>query len=198
MQDHSTVRTCCRALFLGVAIAATPAAPALAGPSHGNGPGRWRWLADTYWIVPPANLPAVVFDAASARVAPISDQTVYHINGYREGYFWGKNVTQIGTAAPSCSSLVGSVTPEGRVLLSFTTTGSDGAVSQQQGFGEMVEQRGQWTMLNQTSSANFAHWAYMVESAPGDASWHSLPGVGLSVTAFLAQCPGDGAQSIGR
>jgi hypothetical protein len=49
-------------------------------------------------------------------------------------------------------------------------------------------------MLNQTSVANFAHWAYMIRALPGDANWYSLPGVGVSVPSFLSQCPGTGPQ----
>ncbi len=161
---------------------------------------RWSWLAGTYWIVPSPNLPAVLFNPSTQRLAPVSDQTVYHITGYREGYFWGKNVTQLGDNAVSCSSLIGSVTPEGQVLLLFTIDNNDGTVTLQQGVGTMVQKgkkkRKEWTMLNQTGTASFAHWAYMIQSKPGDESWDSLPGVGISVESFLNQCPGDGPRPV--
>lgn len=60
---------------------------------------------------------------------------------------------------------------------------------------QMIGQR-QWTMLNQTTAPNFAHWAYMIQSQPGDSNWNALPGVGTSVPLFLAQCPGNGPQPI--
>ncbi|WP_036281290.1 hypothetical protein [Methylocystis sp. ATCC 49242] len=141
-----------------------------------------------------ANLPSLLFNPSSNVLLPAADQTVYHITDYRGGYFWGKNVTKVGRLPVACSSLVGSVTPTGRVLLSFTSVKSDGSESVQQGFGEMVLQGHAWTMLNQTSTSSFAHWAYMVQSKPGDASWRSLPGVRQSVPDFLAQCPGSGPQ----
>lgn len=186
-----------RQLLSMLAIAAiTNAGPSAFAQSDAPGsPARqtdWSWLQNTYWIVPPANLPSILFDATKNVLAPASDQTVYHITGYRAGYFWGKNVTQVGRLPVACSSLVGSVTPNGRVLLSFTTVQNGGSVTAQQGFGEMVLQNGAWTMLNQTSTASFAHWAYMVQSRPGEASWASLPGVRKSVPDFLAQCPGSG------
>jgi hypothetical protein len=187
-------------------VVAAMAALVLATPvtrATDNGPDRhgptanWQWLADTYWVVPEANLPAILFNPLTGRLVPVRDQTVYHITGYQGGYFWGKNVAQIGPGAtPTCSSLVGSVTPEGRVLLSFTTVQGDGSVTEQQGFGKMTAKRGQWTMENQTSAINFAHWAYMVQSVPGDAHWHSLPGSGMAVPAFLGQCPGSGPQPV--
>lgn len=171
----------------GLLLTCNPARGEVRNPQN-----QWDWLQNTYWIVPDRNLPAVLFDPGTSVLAPVSDQTVYHITGSRSGYFWGKNVTEIAGGQVTCSSLVGSVTPQGRVLLSFTVVNSDGSVSQQVGFGEMTLKDGAWTMLNQTTSASFSHWAYMAQSVPGDRSWHSLPGSGLSVQSFLGQCPGNG------
>lgn len=201
------------AVFLAVWLGISASAPTLPATAKGT-TTDWSWLANTYWIVPSPNLPAVLFSASSQELVPVSDQTVYHITGYQNGYFWGKNVGQLNgeSALVSCSSLIGSVTPDGQVLLGFITTNTDGTSSLQQGFGTMVKQGGkkshkkgkkknrkksqEWTMLNQTGTTSFAHWAYMVQSQPGDASWDSLPGVGVSVEDFLAQCPGDGPQPV--
>lgn len=157
---------------------------------------QWSWLADTYWIVPKPYLPAVFFDPESQQLFPVSDQTVYHITGFKDGYFWGKNVSQLGSRLLQCASLVASVTPDGQLLLDFTIENDDGSVTLQQGFGTMVKRGREWTMLNQTGAVSFAHWAYMVQSKPGDASWDSLPGVGDSVESFLDQCPGEGPQPV--
>ncbi|MCC3243927.1 hypothetical protein LG047_01085 [Methylocystis sp. WRRC1] len=182
-------------LALVTCVIASPAALSQTNLSRTTaGSLDWSWLKNTYWIVPPQNLPSLLFNPSSNVLLPAADQTVYHITDYRGGYFWGKNVTKVGRLPVACSSLVGSVTPTGRVLLSFTSVKSDGSESVQQGFGEMVLQGHAWTMLNQTSTSSFAHWAYMVQSKPGDASWRSLPGVRQSVPDFLAQCPGSGPQ----
>lgn len=150
---------------------------------------KWCFLEDTYWIVPTTNLPSVIFEPDTQSLIP-----VYHITGYREGYFWGKNVTQLGSANPRCSSLIGSVTPDGKVLLNFVVDGSE---TLQQGYGAMVKQGGQWTMLNQTGSVSFSYWAYMVQSKPGDETWESLPGTeDMSVETFLGQGEGDGPQPV--
>ncbi len=153
---------------------------------HGPTSNRWAWLTDTYWYVPPANLPAIIFDPSSGSLIPVRDQTVYHISGYRNGYFWGETVSQLNTSTPSSSSLVGSVTPQGRVLLSFSS-----ASTVTQGYGEMIRKGGQWTMENQmfsgpTSGTQIGHWAYMVQTHPGMRSWNSLPSVGVSVPTFLS------------
>jgi hypothetical protein len=34
------------------------------------------------------------------------------------------------------------------------------------------------------------HWAYMTQSDSSQPSWQSVPGVGVSIPEFLAQCPG--------
>lgn len=163
---------------------------------------RWSWLANTYWYVPTSNLPAVIFNSSSGTLAPVRDQTVFHITGYRSGYFWGKTVAQFGSGSASCSSMVGSITPEGQVLLTFTPTGDTSSPSVTEGFGMMRRKNGRWSMENQmfsppNQSLQIGHWAYMTQTRPGLPSWDSLPSSGLSVPAFLSQCPGQGPQPIG-
>src|SRR5215467_14517338 len=55
----------------------------------------WSSLQDTYWYVPPASLPALQLDPDSGTLNWVIDQTVWHITGYREGYFWGVSSTLI-------------------------------------------------------------------------------------------------------
>lgn len=146
---------------------------------------RWSWLANTYWYVPTPNLDAVMYNPSTGTVAMVPDQTVYHISGYRSGYFWGETVTQIGQGSPSSSALVGSVTPQGRLLLTFTS--STGTIT---GYGLMNRKHGVWTMENQMFTGNsgtqVGHWAYMVPTRPGTASWRSLPSAGVSVPTFMS------------
>ncbi len=147
---------------------------------------RWAWLANTYWYVPTPNLPATIYNTGTGTLVPVLDQTVYHITGYRSGYFWGQTVTQFGTAAPTSSALVGSVTPQGRVLLMFTSSASS-----VEGYGVMIRPHGQWTMENQmfsstSSGTQVGHWACMAQTRPGQSSWRALPGVGVSVPQFLS------------
>ena len=153
---------------------------------------RWSWLENTYWYVPPANLPAVLYNSSTGALVPVQDQTVYHIVAYKNGYFWGQSATQLGSSQPSYSTMLGSVTPERRVLLTFTVTGDSTSPSITEGFGEMQRKRGQWTMENQMFTApnetlQIGHWAYMLQTHPGLASWRSLPSAGVSVPAFLNQ-----------
>lgn len=168
--------------------------------------GRWQWLAHTYWYVPRANLLALASSPARRTPAPVSDQTVYYISNYADGYFWGTTAVSYtrpgGSAASaqvSCLQLVGSVTPEGDVHLTFTplsakpapSGGSDSEPTV--GFGTMTRQWPEWTMENQMSTIAagnllLTHWAYMYQCKPNQPCFAALPGVWVSVPEFLAPC----------
>jgi hypothetical protein len=161
---------------------------------------RWNWLANTYWYVPKPNVPSVLFIPTTQTLIPLSDQTVFHITGYRDGYFWGVTATQLGPSSPVDSSLVGTITPEGRVLLNFTQMDDSSSPTITQGIGRMTRKFGQWTMENQMftspgDTAQVGHWAYMVRTNPSQPSWRSLPAVGVSVPQFL-EGAGPGPQPI--
>ena len=88
--------------------------------------------------------------------------------------------------------MVGSVTPEGKVLLSFTQASTSSSPSLTSGYGTMQRKFGEWTMENQmftsaTAWLQIGHWAYMVQTHPGLPSWYSLPVVGVSVPEFLSE-----------
>lgn len=152
----------------------------------------WSWLQGTTWYVPESGLPAYVYMPGPNQLIPVQDQTVYTITGYRNGYFWGRTAAKLGDGDITCKSLVGSVTPEGKIYLTFTDypyqEGSETTI----GVGNMVVKARRWTMANQmstgSSSAQVGHWAYMVQTKPGQASWQSLPGVNMTVPQFMQQC----------
>lgn len=163
---------------------------------------RWSWLGGTYWYVPASNLSATLFDSGTGALLPVHDQTVFQITGYRAGYFWGKTAAQFDSSTPSASSMVGSITPQGRVLLTFTSTGSTSGPLVTEGYGQMVRHRGRWSMENQmftspSQSLQIGHWAYMMPTHPGSPSWNSLPLAGVSVPTFLAEAGGSAPQPIG-
>ncbi|MHB1557268.1 MAG: hypothetical protein ACYC61_07295 [Isosphaeraceae bacterium] len=189
-----------------------PSAPvSIAGSAHHHGRGpaetaavqppatvrRWSWLAGSYWYVPDRNLAATLYNSGAGTITAVQDQTVFQITGYRDGYFWGKTVTQLGGSSASGSAMVGSVTPQGRVLLTFTPMSGGSSTTVTDGYGTMQRKRGGWTMENQmftspVQTLQIGHWAYMVQTRPGLPSWTSLPGSGLTVPAFLNQVEGSG------
>jgi hypothetical protein len=184
---------------IGIGIVAfAVAAQAVAAPVD-----RWQWLENTYWYVPAEYLLALASSPTLGSPIPVSDQTVYHIVGYASGYFWGPTavtyMARNGSTASgsSCLQLVGSVTPEGQVHLTFTLQpqGNGGAAGNPPtvGLGTMTRQKGAWTMENQMSTAAvenvlLTHWAYMYQCKPDAPCFADLPGSGSSVPEFLAPC----------
>lgn len=161
-------------------------------------PSSWSWLADTYWCVPQESLPALRFDDADDSLTWRVDQTVWHITGYREGYFWGVSATLLRDAGEAASergpdsqprgfTMLGSIAPEGRVHLTFIP---DSRGSSTIGIGRAVPHGAEWSLEMQMSTGSggqtTAHWAFMVRVRPGDPSWDSLPGFGISVPEMLA------------
>ena len=106
----------CAALFAGVA---SPILSNVSAAAH-YPRGDWSWVTDTFWYVTQENLPAVATDLTTQQRQLVSDQTVWHIEDYSQGYFWGKTVVQLTGGEPLCLSMVGSITPEGDVQITFT------------------------------------------------------------------------------
>jgi hypothetical protein len=46
-------------------------------------------------------------------------------------------------------------------------------------------------MSSGPATVQVSHWAYMLQTSEGEPSWNSLPGVGVSVPDFIAQCTGN-------
>lgn len=160
---------------------------------------QWRWLADTYWYVLPIDLPALNFDPDDEKLTWLIDQTVWHISGYANGYFWGVAAVmmydadepppQRGPASRVAHlSLLGTVLPNGNVQITFIPhlRGTSGATT---GFGKMVELAGAWVVEMQMSTDRLGtrvlHWANMVQTREGDPSWQQLPGLTASVPEML-------------
>ena len=162
-----------------------------------SNPTTWSWLADTYWYVPPVNLPALRYAGDDNTLTWLVDQTVWHLAGYRDGYFWGVCATLLRNAGeavpergpgsqPRSFTMLGSITPEGRVHITFLP-GSRGSATI--GLGRAVPHGAEWALEMQMSSGSTQqptlHWAYMIQVRPGDPEWDSLPGVGISVPEML-------------
>jgi hypothetical protein len=168
---------------------------ACAGDAEASSVRGWTFLNNSYWYVPPANLEAIFSSISNGGTfIPITDQTVFYIQTYQGGYFWGSVATMLTIAGQSssqnCFQMVGSVTPQGSVNLTFTPTGSSGTPTT--GLGTMRFIGKQWTMENQMSTSasggTVTHWAYMVQCSSGQPCMQNLPGTNLSISAMLAAC----------
>jgi len=158
----------------------------------------WSWLADTYWYVPPPDLPALQLDPDGNTLSWLVDQTVWHISGYKNGYFWGVTAAvthKAGEEPPAHGpksrighlTMLGTVLPKGQIQITFLSGRNGGSPTI--GFGQMVKVGEAWTFEMQMSTDRgdnrLLHWANMVQTHEGEASWNQLPGLDLSVPQML-------------
>lgn len=142
------------------------------------------------WVVPPQTLLAYLYDNGNAIAA--SDQTVWVISNYNQGYFSGQSYTAIDNSILSQRYLIGSVTSEGKVFITFYS-GSSSSTDLVNGVGTLnVKSSGQCSFTMQMNSgqngvSGLIHWSYMIPVNPGDVFYNHLPGTGVSVPQFLAQ-----------
>ncbi len=155
------------------------------------------WLVGTYWYVPTDYLPAMQqVNIAQPQITQVNDQTLWYFTQYSNGYLIGQCAASIDGGDFEYQSIVGSVAPDGSVCLSFTPVGGislhpvQGSVSVASfivGQGKLTQHQGQPAFLMQMTGGNGAynltHWAYMMQTKPGDESWTTLPGT-------------DGSQSV--
>lgn len=159
---------------------------------------EWTWLAQdggTYWYVPQDTLQAIQWDATapSAHVS-IDDQTVWHIEGYDNGYFFGPAVVKFAGYPRLCQYMIGSITPQGRVYIAFNPLQviPDDAPAITSGTGTMTQKNQAPAFVMQMSSGSSAnhvsHWSYMLQCTPDQPCWNDLPGTHNSISGTLALC----------
>ncbi len=153
---------------------------------------KWKWLENTYWIVPPNGIYSIYHPLGTDEFVVTRGQTVFHITDYFNGYFTGAVVVKLSAAlVPSCQYMLGQVTPEGRVYMTMYDVAT-GAITNTP-LGTMVKKGGQWTMVNQmtgpAANGTLSHWAYMVQSKRSDPSFRDLPFARESIPEFLSSCP---------
>lgn len=157
----------------------------------------WDFLANTYWYVNYPDLPALQFSPDDNALTWEGDQTVWHISGYKNGYFWGVSSALMfeegegdgkRAGSPGQRSMVGTVTSDGYVQITFVRSGrrEDSIVT---GFGHMSKMNGQWVFQMQMTASSGGnqtlHWANMMQTTEGEESWDKLPGVNYSVPEML-------------
>jgi hypothetical protein len=180
------------ACFANVSAQAEPFIPGAADTVH------YGFLRGSKWYVPTQTLPAIEMNLGNGRVSAVVDQTVWDVTGYRYGYFWGRTAAvftrQTGSGPQSqlsCASMLGSVTPDGRVHITFTPKGQKTALTAVRGIGTLTRSGTDWLFQMQMSTGTttvVAHWSYMAQCKSGQACEKKLPATNLSLSQFLAQC----------
>ncbi len=146
-----------------------------------------EWLRDTYWYCPAADMPALRTEATGV-FAWVVDQTVWHVTGGADGYFWGVASTLLTPAGDtpdasqkSDSTFYASITPDGAVHITFVRSSAAATIGTGCLRGEGGHARFVMQMSSGPGSALVVHWAQMRQVSPDDPAWHDLPGAGVSV-----------------
>lgn len=150
-----------------------------------------KYLKNTVWIVPPNTLLAYEYD--SGIKIPVSDQTVWVIEDYVQGYFFGSSYTSLDKVPSSQRKILGTITPNGDVYIAFyPLTGDTQSTDIVNGIGTFKKYKGSYRFIMQMNSApnstnGLSHWSYMISVKPGDYLYQHLPGVNISVPEFISQ-----------
>ena len=145
-------------------------------------------LENTTWVVPPSTLLAYQYSLGAST--PIGDQTVWIIDSYNGGYFFGNSYTYLTNSVYSHRVMLGTITNEGTVYITFYPTGTEVlSTDLTDGLGIFVNVQGSYQFTMQMNSGSnidgISHWSYMVSVKPGDPYYNDLPGVGTSIPEFL-------------
>lgn len=145
---------------------------------------------NTTWLVPPQTLLAYSYNNGS--ISQVSDQTVWVFSTYNNGYFSGISYTSLDNVILSQRYLIGTVTADGRVLITFYS-GVSISTDLVSGMGTLnINSSGQCTFIMQMNSgtngvSGLTHWSYMVPVNPGDPFYNRVPGTTLNLPDYLAQ-----------
>ena len=153
-----------------------------------------KYIENSTWVVPPKTLQA--YQYLNGQTVGVLDQTVWVINRFEHGYFFGNSYTAINAAPTSQMNLVGSITPEGNVYITFyPVSGNLLSSDVVNGIGKFRKKDGHHYFTMQMNSAQnelqgLSHWSYMIKVRPKDYFYKHLPGVDISVPQFITQFNG--------
>lgn len=148
-------------------------------------------IKDSVWIVPPSTL--LAYEYSPTSYTAVTDQTVWIIDDYDNGYFFGNAYTAIissGSTSYSQKKMLGTVTSGGVVYITFIPTGSVSATDLVTGLGTFVKLQGSYQFVMQmnagSTAAGLSHWSYMISINENSPYYDNLPGVNQSLPDFLS------------
>ncbi len=150
-----------------------------------------KYLENTTWVVPPSTL--LAYDYENGTAVPVSDQTVWVINKFDGGYFFGDCYTSINRVPSTHKKLVGSITSFGDVYITFySISGNLTKTDVVDGIGNFRKIDGEYVFVMQMNSAQnnlfgLSHWSYMISVTKNDPFYKHLPGENMSVPEFISQ-----------
>lgn len=150
-----------------------------------------KYIENTTWIVPPSTL--LAYEYINGASVKVSDQTVWVITKFDQGYFFGNSYTGLNGSPSATKAIVGSITPFGDVYISFfPVTGNYQNTDVVTGIGKFTKHKGKPYFVMQMNTGEnglqgLAHWSYMISVKPDDYFYQHLPSMNMSVPEFIAQ-----------
>lgn len=147
-----------------------------------------KYLENSVYIVPPNTL--LAYEYLDGINIPVQDQTVWIIDKYEKGYFFGKTYTALNGEPKSDFNMSGSITPSGEVYITFFSLKDSGTNILVRGIGKFVRTKNSGYFLMQTNSAEnstsgLSHWSYMISVTLNDYWYQNLPALNISVPEFI-------------
>lgn len=148
-------------------------------------------IENTIWIVPPSTLLAYQYSPSS--YTSVTDQTVWIIDSYNGGYFFGNSYTAIVNPPNPINytqkRIIGTVTDGGAVYITFIPSGAIATTDLVNGIGTFVNLQGSYRFVMQTNAGSttdgLSHWSYMISINESSPYFNNLPGVDQSLPEFL-------------
>ena len=148
-------------------------------------------INNTIWIVPPSTLQAYEYSPSSYTA--VTDQTVWIIDDYAGGYFFGNAYTAVidsGSTTYTQKKILGTVTSGGAVYITFIPSGPISTTDLVNGIGTFVHLQGSYQFVMQMNAGSttngLSHWSYMISINQNSPYYYNLPGVGQSLPDFLS------------
>ncbi len=148
-------------------------------------------IKNTIWIVPPSTVLAYQYSPSSYTA--VTDQTVWIIDGYENGYFFGTSYTAVinsGSITYSQKKILGTVTNGGGVYITFIPSGAVSTTDLVNGIGTFVKLQGSYQFVMQMNAGSttdgLSHWSYMISINQDSPYYDHLPGVDQSLPEFLS------------
>jgi hypothetical protein len=148
-------------------------------------------IKNTVWIVPPSTL--LAYEYSPSTFTAVTDQTVWIIDNYADGYFFGNSYTAVidsGSTTYTQKKLIGTVTSSGAVYITFIPSGAVSTTDLVNGIGTFVNLQGSYRFVMQMNAGSttdgLSHWSYMISINQNSPYYSNLPGVDQSLPDFLS------------
>lgn len=151
-----------------------------------------KFLENSIYIVPPNTL--LAYQYLNGQNIKLTDQTVWIINKYDKGYFFGKAYVSLNSTATSELNISGTIAFNGEVYITFfpeNESSKDTDIVKGIGKIYLTSDNQAFFIMQMNSAQNslsgLSHWSYMIPVTPNDFFYQHLPSLNISVPNFISQ-----------